>query len=437
MANIRDFAVGLVLTAPSPKNSGTTLTLRAGEGGTMPTPPFYVTATPPGQLTSIGTSEKLLVTNVSGDTLTITRAQSPTTAKNIDTNWTVANAMYVDDVYQSNIVVDEKLTGTINGTNKVFTTASAFTSIQVYKNGVAMHKTDDFTVTGYNQITFVTAPATGANLIATYITGSQIMINGSNSLISDETPTGTVNGTNKVFTTLRPYIANSLQVFINGIRQKSTTHFVETNPSLGTFTMDDAPLTGDNIMVSYQFVQSVSGNADTVDGYHYYDAAPIGAGMDYWAETLPSANWMFAYGQAISRTTYAALFSLFGTTYGSGDGSTTFNLPDKRGRVSAALDNMGGTTAGRLNSPATGGITATTLGATGGEQKHTQTVSEMPSHNHNWRSGNGQANSGSQYQTAINNAGYDTYAPTDYTGGGNAMNITQPTIICNYIIKVA
>lgn len=268
MANIKDFAAGIVVTPPSPATSGTSLTLRPGDGASMPTPPFYVTATPPGQLTTLGTSEKLLVTAVSTDTLTIVRAQSPTTAKSIDANWVVANAMYVDDVMKSNIATDEALSGTKNGTNTVFTTASAFTAIQVYKNGVAMHVGDDFTVTGSNQITMVTAPASGTQLTATYIIGSQVMISGSSSLTTDETPTGTVNGSNTSFTTAKPYVANTLQVYINGVKQKRGTHFSEVTPTSGTFTISDAPLTGDDVMVEYQFVQSVAGNADTVDGYH-------------------------------------------------------------------------------------------------------------------------------------------------------------------------
>ena len=60
---------------------------------------------------------------------------------------------------------------------------------------------------------------------------------------------------------------------------------------------------------------------------------PLAAGLDYWGSTTPNSAFAFPTGQAISRTTYAALFTLIGTTYGAGDGSTTFNLPDKAGRV--------------------------------------------------------------------------------------------------------
>ncbi len=104
---------------------------------------------------------------------------------------------------------------------------------------------------------------------------------------------------------------------------------------------------------------------------------PIGAGIDFWGTTAPNSSFAFPYGQAISRTTYAALFAVVGTTYGSGDGSTTFNLPDKRGRISVALDTMGGTAAGRVTS-ASGGIDGTTVGATGGGQAYTMLRSDLP-----------------------------------------------------------
>jgi hypothetical protein len=60
------------------------------------------------------------------------------------------------------------------------------------------------------------------------------------------------------------------------------------------------------------------------------------------------AGYLLAFGQAISRTNYAGLFAVCGTTYGVGDGSTTFNLPDLRGRVIAGKGNMGGVDANRL-----------------------------------------------------------------------------------------
>jgi hypothetical protein len=69
---------------------------------------------------------------------------------------------------------------------------------------------------------------------------------------------------------------------------------------------------------------------------------PLAAGMDYWGHDRSQQLVRIPIGLAISRTTHAALFALTGTTYGAGDGSTTFNLPDKRGRVSATADPTGG-----------------------------------------------------------------------------------------------
>lgn len=73
---------------------------------------------------------------------------------------------------------------------------------------------------------------------------------------------------------------------------------------------------------------------------------PIGSLVDYAGAGDPtpgsgSIKWLLADGRAVSRTTYAALYAVTSTLYGVGDGVTTFNLPDFRGRVSAGLDNMG------------------------------------------------------------------------------------------------
>lgn len=68
---------------------------------------------------------------------------------------------------------------------------------------------------------------------------------------------------------------------------------------------------------------------------------PVGCVIPFAGAAAPT-GWLLCQGQAISRTTYAQLFSVIGTTYGSGDGKTTFNLPDMRGRVAVGSDaNLG------------------------------------------------------------------------------------------------
>jgi microcystin-dependent protein len=104
----------------------------------------------------------------------------------------------------------------------------------------------------------------------------------------------------------------------------------------------------------------------------------VGAIVDYAGATAPS-GWLLCFGQAISRTTYSALFQAISTTYGVGDGSTTFNVPDCRGRVAAGKDDMGGADAARLS----GGISArVTLGGTGGAPTTTLSTANLPAHSH-------------------------------------------------------
>lgn len=82
---------------------------------------------------------------------------------------------------------------------------------------------------------------------------------------------------------------------------------------------------------------------------------------------IPS-KWYLCYGQAVSRTDFAGAFSVMGTAWGAGDGSTTFNLPDLRGRGLAGMDAMGGVAASRMTAGVSG-IAGATLGGVGGDQK--------------------------------------------------------------------
>ena len=60
---------------------------------------------------------------------------------------------------------------------------------------------------------------------------------------------------------------------------------------------------------------------------------PIGGMIDFTGSAAPNSSFVLPFGQAISRTTYATYFTMVSTTYGVGDGSTTFNIPDLRGRM--------------------------------------------------------------------------------------------------------
>ena len=151
-----------------------------------------------------------------------------------------------------------------------------------------------------------------------------------------------------------------------------------------------------------------------------------------WGGTSAPTGWLECDGSAVSRTTYASLFTAISTTYGVGDGSSTFNLPDIRGRTIAGKDNMGGSAANRLTSGST--IDGSTLGTAGGGQTHTLTTSELAAHNHATTATSTQHDGGN----ARNVLGAWDFAGTDVNpnaGSGSAHANVQPTIVLNYIIK--
>lgn len=115
-------------------------------------------------------------------------------------------------------------------------------------------------------------------------------------------------------------------------------------------------------------------------------AIPAGVILDYGGTTAP-AGWLICDGLAVSRSTYSDLFIALGTHFGVGDGVTTFNLPDLRGRVAVGLDNMGAGAAARLTAGTGPQNHPALLGSTGGEENHANTVGQLPAHDHGGLSG--------------------------------------------------
>ena len=162
-------------------------------------------------------------------------------------------------------------------------------------------------------------------------------------------------------------------------------------------------------------------------------SAPAGTVNPYAGSTAPT-GWLLAYGQTVSRTTYADLFAALGTTYGVGDGSTTFGLPDMRGRSVRGKDDMGGTAASRVTSAVTG-VNGTTLGAAGGDQNYQSHTHANTVTNNAVTTGAGSAHTHSQNAHEHNlyfqgSIGGNRYMVGDYLGGaGTSYFIPSMTTV--------
>lgn len=193
--------------------------------------------------------------------------------------------------------------------------------------------------------------------------------------------------------------------------------------------VDTQVATKQNTLVSGTNIKTInnqsllgSGDLDIMSGG---DTLPVGAIIPYSGSTIPT-NFLLADGSAVSRTTYSELFEAIGTTYGAGDGSTTFNLPNLKGKVPVGRDSDD--------------TSFDVLGETGGEKTHQLTVNEMPSHAHDTpiHSGGSQGLLGfmglTNGSSSTTLSGGSTFGIKN-TGGSQAHNNLQPYITQNYIIK--
>lgn len=162
---------------------------------------------------------------------------------------------------------------------------------------------------------------------------------------------------------------------------------------------------------------------DLTGGQASGDTLPIGSIIPYLKTTAPE-NWLICDGSAISRTDYLELFNIIGTTFGEGDGSTTFNLPNLKGRTIVGLD--------------ADDADFNTIGKTIGEKTHTLTVAEMPEHNHKMPI-DSYVNSDSQVD--VESGGHVSYKAqgqnygTTSAGSSQPHNNIQPSFVTTYIIK--
>ena len=161
--------------------------------------------------------------------------------------------------------------------------------------------------------------------------------------------------------------------------------------------------------------------ATSLDG-----AMPVGA-IHLSARSSAPSGYLLCDGSAVNRTTYALLFAAIGTAFGTGNGTTTFNVPDCRGRAPIGV----GTGSG---------LTPRALSDNGGEEYHILNTSEIPSHQHGNQSGFGNFINTTSSASVAN--GSDQTVPvsssfnasTDFAGSGGSHNNMQPFIALNYFI---
>ena len=243
------------------------------------------------------------------------------------------------------------------------------------------------------------------------------------------TMTGNIAMSSSSVTGLRASVANgeavrheqlaALSTTISGV---STTFMPKAG---GTFT--GAVSMGSQVLNG--LISPVTTDGAATKGYvdttlASFGGLPVGSTIPFAAAAAPT-GWLICNGSTVSRTTYASLFSVIGVSWGVGDGSTTFGLPDLQGRV--AVGSGAGT-----------GLTARTLAGSGGEENHVLTIAELAAHTHDYQWGqvgagaatNGPGTSAPYTASSVNASTATTSKGTD--AGHNTM---QPYKVLTYIIK--
>lgn len=217
--------------------------------------------------------------------------------------------------------------------------------------------------------------------------------------------------------------------------------FAALVPSLGTVTMTIAApcvvtstahgfVNGDKIYFTTTGALPTGLSANTI----YYVG---GAAANTFNLATTQANAIA--GTHITTTgSQSGVHTLRACPWGLGDGSTTFTLPDFRGRVPAGNDSMGGTGASRLLGLDTTNGTYGTLGSAGGKERHTLTTAELAAHSHlatNLNGGGYKVTTTGSVQVALDGNFYGNNAPSNNTGSDSPHNNVQPTTVINYLIK--
>ena len=219
--------------------------------------------------------------------------------------------------------------------------------------------------------------------------------------------------------------------FASTVTIEGATHLQSTLSVAGAATFNSTVTVLGNAHVSAAVCASAFyGSGSNLTGL---PSMPTGA-IITWTVTAAPSGYLTCNGDAVNRSTYSGLFAIVSSLYGDGDGSSTFNIPDLRGKFQAGFRT---TVATGLTSVTAGMIESTTIGNTGGVQAVSLATAQIPSHSHALTSvysqGANQSNvPGLRRYSEVNTA---AAMNTSVAGGGGVHSNIPPTIILNYVIK--
>lgn len=366
MANKINLGNGII--SNSPGTSGTSFEV-SGYGAVMPGAQFYATATPPGQLSTMGNSEIVLVTAKATDTLTVTRAQKSTTAQDVQAGWILSNGIYVEDLAEK-----------LNAASNLSDLANAATSRTNLGLGSLATKSlvdiADINATGGTSASFLKKDGTWATPTNTTYT----------EITTAEIDAGTASTLRTITGRRAQYIVDKALAAVAAI-----TDIVRRT---------DSSISGASWLSTT--VNTATDKASTPNSVKTYVDSSIATAFQ---TLLPvGAKW------------YGGDNSANPSTYIPGMSATTW-----------VATNVGRVPVGKAASGTFG-----TVGATGGAETHTLSVSEMPSHRHvnsSFAQYVNAANAGALDRTqpgSGSNQGFIDIRNTQYEGGGGAHNNLQP-----------
>ena len=308
MANIKDFATALIATAPSPANSGTSLVLQAGKGARMPAVPFAATIHPEGEIPTLDNAEKVNVTNVVADTLTIQRAQGETTARNIGIGWRISNAIFASDLDLSTYQLKPSEGAFVNGDKTKLDGIESGAQV----NTVTSVNTRTGAVTGLAEASDLTAHTSNTSNPHS-VTKAQVGLGNADNTSDADKPVSTAQAA-----------ADALKVNKAGDTMTgalTTTGIVQTSPTIGISsgaTNNALKLSGGTINDGGTIVLSGSTGANT--GILRIGSTDIA----YWstARLSPNSNNTIALGSPTQSwsNVYATQATIGGVLYITGTG---------------------------------------------------------------------------------------------------------------------